>query len=209
MTDFKAAYDRYNGANHDTRAALWDLCVTAYTETKPSNPYRKSIRQLSESIGGGIDREDTVSDWCRVGHLIMYTYGVGIRNISAERYDLKRLWSETDALSYDHLLRMAKLAKRLELDPGEILERLYNAIYGTQGKPQTADSLERDVEETHEPQEILLRRDLQRIGKRLKQNIDSLEFRGASSRLVLAFKILERRMSQELKRLEAIGDGKR
>lgn len=192
MTKFVEVYNEYSSSNHNTRECLWVLCRVAYIESQSA-----TVRQLSDSIGKP-DQEDTVRNWALVGELIAKCEGEAIEIQLGEFIDLFTMWDNGDALSYDHLLRVAKLARRHELDPQEILERLYNAMNG-----QTAESLERDIEETHVGQAVLLQRDLKRIGKRLKQNFDSLEFRGVSHRLVLAYRILERRMEQELKRLEA------
>lgn len=194
MTDFIEAYAAYSTSNKNTRADLWHLCVCTYLASQMS-----TIVQLADSIGKG---EDSVSDWAKCGWLIGYCTGYRHTDAEEKTWTLSQLWNDSDALSYDHLLRAAKLAKRLELDPAEILERLYYAANGG----QKAESLERDIEEAHEKQDILLRRDIKRIGARLKQNIDSLEFRGASNRLVLAFRILERRMAQELERLTPQGN---
>lgn len=196
MSEFRIAYDRYNRLNRDNRTALWELCEATYSESQTV-----SCARLADIIRVN---KSSVEDWASVGWLLCYADNALYLAPDGYMWTLWRMWHNTDVLSYDHLLRTAKLAKRLEVSPDEILERLYNAIFSTQNeaKPQTAESLERDIEEAHEPQEVLLQRDLKRIGKWLKQNIDSLEFRGASRRLVLAFKILERRMAQELEGLE-------
>lgn len=180
MTSFLEAFQRYDGSNRDTRSRLWDLCVAGYHETDRTKPHHKTVRQLSGIIGFSIDREDTVGDWCKVGYLIEYCGKATYTDEKKNEWTLRVLWGNCDMLSYDHLLRVAKLAKKHELDPAEIVERLYNAMAGTQGKPQTAESLERDIEEAHEPQAELLRRDWKRINARVTQNIDSLVLRGVS-----------------------------
>jgi len=188
---FVEVYTRYAASNREARADLWALCWTAYLSSLET-----SIRELSDIIG---KKEDTVGDWARVGWLIGYTEGCFHTAQDFSAWSLPGLWDHSDALSYDHLLRAAKLAKRLELSPAEVLERLWLAMDGN----QKAESLERDIEEAHEDELVLFTRDLKRIRKRLKQNAESLSFRGAlSASLHRAFVLLDGRIEKELQRLE-------
>jgi hypothetical protein len=189
---FAAAYERYSGSNRDTRARLWELCVATYTESQTV-----SCAKLADSIR---TNKSSVEDWATVGWLIDYCgYIPRYKAEDGREWCMLNMWHASNALSYDHLLRMAKLAKQFEIDPAVVLELLYHSMDGG----LKAETMQRNVEEMVMLPAILLRRDLKRIGKRLQQNISSLEFRGASNRLVRAFRILERRMAQELARLEA------
>lgn len=194
MTTFTEAYQRYSNSNRTQRADLWTLCESTYTESRVS-----TIVNLAEIIGLS-DRIDSVGDWAKVGWLINYTYGIGVRMVNMERYDLKRLWDETDSLSYDHLLRVAKLAKKHEIDPKEVLERLCYALEGG----QKAESLERDIEEAHEDEAVIGRRDLRTIRKRLQQNFGSVKFRKfISDETARLWALLDKSIEGDLSRLEA------
>ena len=164
---FLSAYRKYDGSNRDTRSALWELCDVAYTESQGA-----TIRSLSAIIG--LMDEDTVGGWVKVGWLISYCgYAPHYKDVDGRAWNMLSMWESGDTLSYDHLLRTAKLAKRLELDPEEILERLYNAMTGG----QFAEALERDIEEAHEQPLYILRRDFKRFDKRGTQNIESFIYR--------------------------------
>lgn len=167
VVTFKDAYTDYAASNQNTRSALWELCIRTYDAAQMS-----TIVKLSESIGLP-ERADSIGDWCKVGWLIAYCGSMNIRGDGGEIVTLRTMWDDADALSYDHLLRAAKAAKRLELDPEEILERLYCAANGG----QKAESLERDIEEAHEPPLDLIRRDWKRFDKRVTQNIESFIYR--------------------------------
>lgn len=202
MSDFLAAYNDWNGKNRDTRTALWVLCTRAYDESQT-----RTIVSLADSIGRDAD---TVGNWARVGWLVGYacscfmysdehtppeieTHGVGT-------FGLYELWHGIDALSYDHLLRVAKLARRLELSPDEILERLYNAAMGG----QKAESLERDIEEAHEDTNVLLRRDV----KTLTRYINSMDYRESLPKLQRALALLQGRARQALEMLQEMNEAK-
>ena len=190
MTALTAAHAAYKASRRKNRGDLWTLCIAVHNESSS-----ETIRHLSDKIG---ENEDTVTNWGYVGELVAWCDGYEYRVDEATDVDLAVLWEHYD-LSYDHLLRVAKLARKYELDPEEILERLYNAATGK----QEAQSLERDIEETHEEPAVLLHRDMKRIGKRLEQNVDSLELRGASDKTVRALRFALLMMKKETKAMEA------
>lgn len=185
MTALTAAHAAYKASRRKNRGDLWTLCIAVYNESET-----KTVRSISDKIG---ENEDTVTNWGYVGELVAWCDGYEYQVDEATDIDLLALWEHYD-LSYDHLLRVAKLARKYEIDPEEILERLYNAATGK----QEAQSLERDIEETHEPQDVLLRRDMKRIYKRLEQNVDSLALRGAPFRVVRAMRFVLARMKKEI-----------
>lgn len=190
ITAFEAAYNRYKSTKRENNTALWDLCVETHNNVKE----RGDLRRLSEIIGIG---EDTVRDWNLVGWLIEYCGVTHYRVSLVESYNLRDIWN-SDALSYDHLLRTAKLAYKFEIDPWDILESLYNAANGK----QDAQALERDIEERHMPEPELLQRDFKRTGKRIRQWVDSWETRHAPAELVQAGRLFV----AILERMQGAGD---
>lgn len=192
MTAFTDAYTAYSGSNKDTRARLWELCVAAHSSGS-------NARILSEQIGRG---QDTVQDWITVGWLINYTRRVVIHGDGDVFYPLSSLWSNSDALSYDHLLRMAKQAKRHEIDPDEILEWLYGATTAE----QKAEAMERDIREAYEEEKVLGVQDLQTIRRRLQQNFGSMKFRKfISDETARLWELLDRSIAIDLQRLAPQG----
>lgn len=186
MSNLQEKHKAWKQSRRTNNAALWDLCDAVYKEVKVG----KTRRILSDLLREG---EDTVQDWARVGWLISYLDGKEFSVVVGEPITLESIWRK-DILTYDHLLRAAKLTKSYEIDPYDILERLVLAMEGN----QDALKMERDIEEAHEDENILKRRDLLRIGKRLKQNQESLKFRGITSKLDRAFALLVGRINQEL-----------
>ena len=189
MTSLISAYAAYKASRRQNRCDLWTLCTVVYSESST-----KKIRHISDKIG---ENEDTVTNWGYVGELIAQCDGYEYQIDEATDVDLETLWNHYE-LSYDHLLRAARLMRKYEIDPDEILEHLYNAATGK----QEAQSLERDIEEVHEEPAVLLHRDMKRIGKRLEQNVDSLELRGASKKVVRALRLAVLRMKQETTAVE-------
>lgn len=188
---FLAAYEQYARTERDSRGALWTLCCETYSAS-----HHTSCAKLADTIR---ENKSSVEDWAAIGWLVAYCSRCHVIATDG-KFTLDSLWHDTDVLSYDHLLRVAKLTRRYEISPLDVLERLYNAMQGG----QYAESLQRDIEEAHEPPAVLLRRDWKRDSKKHGLHLDTYIFRGVSETARELWKAYADFIEGELKRLESV-----
>ena len=186
-------YRHYKGDLHRSNGGLWELCRVACRVV--GNYRRGQTQQISETLGISAD---SLENWAKVGWMILACDSVAIQDEQGKTWTLFDLWS-TDLLSFDHLLRAAKLMKMLEIDPAEILENLLLAMDGK--KP--AHTMEEEIKEQNEDPDELWRQSLSKLVERVERDRALFEYNRVSTRLRRAAALFVGRLKEECRCMNA------
>lgn len=186
--NLEQAYKKYKGSNHTSNADLWDLCVVAFHTV--GNYKKGQTRQTAESIGTS---SDTLENWAVVG-LMIEACGVSWILDDREKYwGLREIW-ELDALSFDHLHKAARLMKKHEIAPEDIMMHLLVAVEDN----QSAEKMARGIDEQNMTHEAMRSRDLKGLYKRVEQDSALFEYQGVSAALRRARDLFLGRLRKEI-----------
>jgi hypothetical protein len=185
--NLEQAYKKYKGSTHTSNSDLWDLCAVAFQTV--GNYKKGQTRQTAESIGTSVD---SLENWAMVGLMIEVCAGARIPD-GDMGVSLRLLW-DMDILSFDHLIRAAKLMRRHEISPENILENLLSALESG----WSAEKLQREIEEQEMDFKLLRKRDLKGLYKRVEQDSALFEYQGVSAALRRARDLFLGRLRKEI-----------
>jgi hypothetical protein len=187
--NLEQAYKKYKGSNHTSNSDLWDLCAVAFQTV--GNYKKGQTRKTAESIGTSAD---TLENWAMVGLMIEACHKTSVMQDDEDNlWSLQRIWSQ-DILSFDHLHRAARLMKKYEIAPEDIIMHLLVAMEDN----QSAEKMARGIDEQNMTHEAMRSRDLKGLYKRVEQDSALFEYQGVSVALRRARDLFLGRLRKEI-----------